>query len=61
MCAALADIVIASRQVTNIEHFSPLKKLLQLLGSWTVHLVNGTNVPDAPSGFALIRRSRAAL
>ncbi|MEZ4645185.1 MAG: glycosyltransferase family 2 protein, partial [Chloroflexota bacterium] len=46
-----ADIVIANRQVTNIEHFSPLKKLLQLLGSWTVRTVSGTNVPDAPSGF----------
>lgn len=46
-----AEIVIANRQVTNIEHFSPLKKMLQLLGSWTVRTVSGTNVPDAPSGF----------
>lgn len=46
-----AEIVIANRQITQIEHFSPLKKLLQQLGSWTVRTVSGTDVPDAPSGF----------
>src|SRR5215218_10057362 len=31
-----ADLVIGDREVRSIEHFSPLKKLLQRLGSWVV-------------------------
>jgi len=54
-----ADIVIANRQVDNIEHFSPFKKLLQKLGSWTVRTVSGTNVPDAVSGFRAYSRDTA--
>jgi glycosyltransferase involved in cell wall biosynthesis len=46
-----ADIVISDRQVGQIEHFSPLKRFLQKLGSWTVRTVSGTDVPDAASGF----------
>lgn len=46
-----ADIVIANRQVDEIPHFSPVKKSLQRLGSWTVRTVSGTDVPDAASGF----------
>ena len=46
-----ADIVISDRQVAKIEHFSPLKRALQKLGSWTVRTVSGTDVPDAASGF----------
>ncbi|MCP4426189.1 MAG: glycosyltransferase family 2 protein, partial [Chloroflexi bacterium] len=42
-----ADIVIGNRQVDAISHFSPVKKSLQKLGSWTVRTVSGTNVPDA--------------
>ena len=54
-----ADIVIANRQVAGIDHFSPVKKLLQKLGSWTVRTVSGTNVPDAPSGFRAYSRDAA--
>lgn len=54
-----ADIVIANRQVAQIEHFSPLKRLLQKLGSWTVRTVSGTAVPDAPSGFRAYTRDTA--
>lgn len=54
-----ADIVIANRQVNQIEHFSPLKKGLQALGSWTVRTVSGTAVPDAPSGFRAYSRDAA--
>lgn len=46
-----ADIVIADRQTQTIAHFSPLKKLLQRIGSGVVNKVAGTNVPDAVSGF----------
>ncbi len=54
-----ADIVIANRQIDNIEHFSPIKKLLQKLGSWTVRTVSGTDVPDAVSGFRAYSRDAA--
>ena len=54
-----ADIVIANRQVAGIDHFSPVKKLLQKLGSWTVRTVSGTDVPDAPSGFRAYSRDAA--
>jgi len=46
-----AAIVIGRRPISQIEHFSPTKRLLQRVGSWTVRKVSGTNVPDAPSGF----------
>ena len=42
-----------------IEHFSPLKKMLQKLGSWAVRVASNTNIPDAPSGFRAITRSAA--
>ncbi len=54
-----ADIVIANRQIDKIEHFSPIKKMLQKLGSWTVRTVSGTAVPDAPSGFRAYARDTA--
>ncbi len=57
--AGTADIVIANRQVEHIEHFSPFKKLLQKLGSWTVRTVSGTDVPDAVSGFRAYSRDTA--
>ena len=46
-----ADIVIGSRPVSKIEHFSPLKKCLQKLGSSVMRLLSSTDVEDAPSGF----------
>lgn len=57
--AGTADIVIANRQTDQITHFSPLKRLLQKLGSWTVRTVSGTDVPDAPSGFRAYTRDAA--
>lgn len=54
-----ADIVIGERPIASIDHFSPLKKLLQKLGSWIVRVVSRTDVPDAPSGFRAISRSAA--
>ena len=57
--AGKADIVIANRQIDNIDHFSPVKKLLQKLGSWTVRTVSGTDVPDAVSGFRAYTRDTA--
>ncbi|HEY9096718.1 MAG TPA: glycosyltransferase family 2 protein [Hydrogenophaga sp.] len=57
--AGKADIVIGARPIQAIEHFSPIKKMLQKLGSWVVRVASKTNVPDAPSGFRAISRSAA--
>jgi glycosyltransferase involved in cell wall biosynthesis len=54
-----ADIVIADRQVQNIEHFSPAKKLFQRLGTHILNWAAGTSVPDAPSGFRAYSRDAA--
>jgi glycosyltransferase involved in cell wall biosynthesis len=51
-----ADIVIADRQVHLVEHFSPLKKALQKLGSRVVNKAAGTTLPDAASGFRAYSR-----
>jgi glycosyltransferase involved in cell wall biosynthesis len=53
-----AEIVIGDRQTGTIKHFSPFKKAMQRLGSWTVNRAAGTTLPDAASGFrAYSRRS----
>ncbi|MEW5987403.1 MAG: glycosyltransferase family 2 protein [Chloroflexota bacterium] len=54
-----AHIAIGDRQVEQVTHFSPVKKLLQKLGSWMVRTVSGTAVPDAPSGFRAFSREAA--
>lgn len=53
------DIVIGARPIDNIEHFSPLKKKLQHLGSWVVRKASNTDIPDAPSGFRAYSREAA--
>lgn len=55
-----AEIVVGDRQIATIPHFSPLKKLLQRLGSFVVRKVSNTTVPDAPSGFRAMH-ARAAM
>jgi glycosyltransferase involved in cell wall biosynthesis len=54
-----ADMVVGDRQVETIEHFSPLKKLLQKLGSWVVRQASSTDVPDTTSGFRAYNREAA--
>jgi glycosyltransferase involved in cell wall biosynthesis len=54
-----AQIVVGARPITEIEHFSPLKKGLQKLGSWVVRFASATEVADAPSGFRAISRDAA--
>lgn len=53
------DIVIGERPIDKTQHFSPLKKKLQHLGSWIVRLASNTDVPDAPSGFRAYSREAA--
>jgi glycosyltransferase involved in cell wall biosynthesis len=54
-----ADIVIGARPIQAIEHFSPVKKFLQKLGSWVVRVASKTDIPDAPSGFRAISAAAA--
>jgi len=54
-----ADMVIGTRPIGEIADFSPLKKLLQRLGSATVSLLAGARVPDAASGFRAFSREAA--
>lgn len=54
-----ADVVIGDRQTATIEHFSPLKRMLQAWGSWVVRQASGTAVPDATSGFRAYSREAA--
>jgi glycosyltransferase involved in cell wall biosynthesis len=54
-----ADMVVGNRVVEQVEHFSPLKKRLQRLGSWVVRGASGTDVPDTTSGFRAYNREAA--
>jgi len=55
-----ADLVVGDRQVTTIEHFSPLKKGLQVFGSWVVRqAAKGVDVADTTSGFRAWSREAA--
>jgi glycosyltransferase involved in cell wall biosynthesis len=54
-----AEIVVGARPIETIEHFSPIKKLLQRLGSWVVRVASKTDIPDAPSGFRAMSRAAA--
>lgn len=54
-----ADIVMGDRQVSKNAHFSPFKRLLQVLGSATVRRLSGTDITDAVSGFRALSRAAA--
>jgi glycosyltransferase involved in cell wall biosynthesis len=54
-----ADMVVGDREVMSIEHFSPLKKSLQRVGSWVVRQASSTEVPDTTSGFRAYNREAA--
>ncbi len=57
--AGSADMVVGDRETDKIEHFSPLKKRLQSLGSWVVRQASDTDVPDTTSGFRAYNREAA--
>jgi glycosyltransferase involved in cell wall biosynthesis len=54
-----ADMVIGCRPIDEHPEFSPLKKLLQKLGSASLRYLSGTPVRDAASGFRAYSRSAA--
>src|SRR4051812_35301469 len=57
--AGNADLVVGDRVIDSVEHFSPLKKRLQHLGSAVVRRASGTDVPDTTSGFRAYNREAA--
>jgi glycosyltransferase involved in cell wall biosynthesis len=54
-----AEIVVGERPVSEIQHWSLLKKILQKIGSFVVRVASGTRIPDAPSGFRAMTRESA--
>lgn len=54
-----AEIVVGDRGVASLQAFSPIKRLLQRLGSWVVARASGLHIPDATSGFRAISREAA--
>lgn len=54
-----AEVVIGARPIDTIEHFSPIKKVLQRLGSYVVRQISNSEVDDAPSGFRAYSREAA--
>lgn len=54
-----ADLVIGDRRPGSLAHFSPAKRLLQVIGSWVVRQLSGTRIPDATSGFRAFSREAA--
>lgn len=52
-----ADIVVGCRPIMDHKEFSPLKKALQLCGSWALRRISKTTVRDAPSGFRAFSRT----
>ncbi|HRV59679.1 MAG TPA: glycosyltransferase family 2 protein [Solirubrobacterales bacterium] len=57
--AGEAEMVVGDREVADIEHFSPAKKVLQKFGSWVVRQLSDTEVTDATSGFRAYNREAA--
>jgi len=55
-----ADLVVGSRPISEIRHFSFAKRFLQRVGSWVTRILSGTEVSDAVSGFRAVSR-RAAM
>jgi len=52
-----ADFVVGDRQRQAMRHFSPIKRMLQRVGSWAVRQLSGTNIPDVTSGFRAYSRN----
>jgi glycosyltransferase involved in cell wall biosynthesis len=57
--AGRAALVIGDRGVANQAAFSPIKRLLQRLGSWVLGRASGLEIPDATSGFRAMSREAA--
>jgi hypothetical protein len=51
-----ADMVIGCRPILDHPEFGPVKKALQVVGSWTLRAISRTTVRDAASGFRAFSR-----
>lgn len=54
-----ADLVIGNRQTLENKNFSPLKRVMEYLGSSVIRRVTNTNAPDTVSGFRAFSRYAA--
>jgi glycosyltransferase involved in cell wall biosynthesis len=54
-----ADMVVGDRGVATLQEFSPLKRVLQRIGSWVIAQASGLQTPDATSGFRALSREAA--
>ena len=59
LLAGRADIAVGDRQVGHLPNFSPMKRRLQVYGSWVIGRASGLNTPDATSGFRALTRDAA--
>jgi glycosyltransferase involved in cell wall biosynthesis len=59
LLAGMADIVVGDRQVGTLQNFSPLKRKLQVFGSWVISRASELHTPDATSGFRAMTREAA--
>lgn len=57
--AGQAELVVGDRGVATLSTFSPLKRKLQIFGSWVVSQAANLNIPDATSGFRALNRQVA--
>jgi glycosyltransferase involved in cell wall biosynthesis len=57
--AGRAQMVVGDRGVATLHLFTPMKRLLQRLGSWVIGRVSGLHTPDATSGFRALSRQAA--
>lgn len=54
-----AELVVGDRGVGHLAHFSPIKRRLQVLGSWVIGRAAELRTPDATSGFRAMSRDAA--
>jgi glycosyltransferase involved in cell wall biosynthesis len=54
-----ADLVIGTRDISSIHHFTSLKKWLQKIGSWVVRKAGRCSIADTTSGFRAFNREAA--
>ncbi|HEY3824791.1 MAG TPA: glycosyltransferase family 2 protein [Bryobacteraceae bacterium] len=59
LLAGRADLVVGDRQVDKLTHFSPIKRKLQVFGSWVIGRASDLKTPDATSGFRAMTRDAA--
>jgi len=57
--AGEADMVVGDRGVGSLSTFSPVKRALQVAGSWVIGQASGLKTPDATSGFRAFSREAA--